>query len=130
MLSSPRVTIPALQSWTNNTINNMYNFDFNNFDAQLKNNKNLIDSKKIIFTESKETAEYLKIELQKALKQPITVFTGSSHNSLKEVIRANYDPNYDPKKQKKDFDILITTDVLAEGINLHRASVLINYDLH
>lgn len=99
------------------------------FVNQLKNNKNLIDSKKIIFTESKETAEYLKIELQKALKQPITVFTGSSHNSLKEVIRANYDPNYDPKKQKKDFDILITTDVLAEGINLHRASVLINYDL-
>lgn len=39
MLSSPRVTIPALQSWTNNTINNMYNFDFNNFDAQLKNNR-------------------------------------------------------------------------------------------
>ena len=99
------------------------------FIKELKENPTFINSKKIIFTESKETAEYLKVELQKALKQSVIAYTGSSHGSLKDIIRANYDPNYDIKKQKNDFDVLITTDVLAEGINLHRASVLINYDL-
>lgn len=33
------------------------------------------------------------------------------------------------KLDKDKFDILITTDVLAEGINLHRSNVIINYDL-
>ena len=32
------------------------------------------------------------------------------------------------KSEKNDLQILITTDVLAEGINLHRANVLLNYD--
>lgn len=32
-------------------------------------------------------------------------------------------------KNNDRFDLLITTDVLAEGINLHRANVLVNYDL-
>ena len=39
--------------------------------------------------------------------------------------------NYDPKHSEKSDDvrILITTDVLAEGINLHRSNIIINYDL-
>ena len=39
----------------------------------------------------------------------------------------NFDPNN--KNQQNDIRILITTDILAEGINLHRANILINYDL-
>ena len=30
--------------------------------------------------------------------------------------------------QKDDFDVIITTEVLAEGVNLHRANVILNYD--
>ncbi len=40
---------------------------------------------------------------------------------------ANFDANYQGS-QKNDIDILITTEVLAEGINLHRANVIVNYD--
>lgn len=40
--------------------------------------------------------------------------------------------SFNPKQKDRDndqFDVLVTTDVLAEGINLHRANALINYDL-
>ena len=42
-------------------------------------------------------------------------------------MRENYDPMY--KTQKDDILVLVTTDVLAEGINLHRSNIVINYDL-
>src|SRR5690606_21127642 len=44
-----------------------------------------------------------------------------------ETITANFDANFEGTHQD-DHDILITTDVLAEGINLHRANVIVNYD--
>lgn len=97
------------------------------FIKELKNNEILKESKKIIFTESQETAEYLKDKLHKELKIPVISFSGSSSATLKDKIRANFDPNN--KIQENDYNLLITTDVLAEGINLHRANVLINYDL-
>ena len=39
----------------------------------------------------------------------------------------NFDANYDGE-QKSDYDVIITTEVLAEGVNLHRANVILNYD--
>ena len=43
------------------------------------------------------------------------------------MISENYDPGQ--RNQKNDIRILITTDVLAEGVNLHRSNIVINYDL-
>ena len=40
---------------------------------------------------------------------------------MKDVIAANFDANYNGTK-KDDYQILITTDVLAEGVNLHRVN--------
>jgi superfamily II DNA/RNA helicase len=31
--------------------------------------------------------------------------------------------------QKNDYDILLGTDAISEGYNLHRAGVIINYDI-
>jgi superfamily II DNA/RNA helicase len=45
----------------------------------------------------------------------------------KKGIVASFDPNV--RNQKDDIRILITTDVLAEGINLHRSNVIVNYDI-
>ena len=42
------------------------------------------------------------------------------------LVRANFDANF--KEQANDYDILISTEVLAEGINLHRSNVIVNYD--
>ena len=41
---------------------------------------------------------------------------------------ANFDANLPPEKQVNDYNILLTTEVLAEGVNLHRSNVIIHYD--
>ena len=99
------------------------------FIDELKNNKELKHNKLIIFTESKETAEYLSKNIEDRLDEKVIVFSGSMPDSIRTSIRANFDPNYNKDKQKNDYRILVTTDVLAEGMNLHRSNVIINYDL-
>lgn len=99
------------------------------FTKELKNNKNLKNSKLIIFTESKETAEYLTDNIQKGINEKVLMFNGTMPDSIRASIRANFDPNYNKDRQRNDYRILVTTDVLAEGMNLHRSNVIINYDL-
>lgn len=89
----------------------------------------IIKGKKIIvFTESTETAEYLYEQLQGIYNSRIVYYSGQSSPALKVEIEDSFNPKYKSKNNDK-YDILITTDVLAEGINLHRANVLVNYDL-
>lgn len=85
------------------------------------------DGKSIIFTESKETADYLQAQLQKEFSGQIVCFTGSNSAADREEVIANFDAS--AKNPKDDYKLLITTDVLAEGANLHRANVVINYDI-
>lgn len=99
------------------------------FIDELKTRKELKSNKIIIFTESKETADYLQKEISERIKEEVLVFSGSMPDSIRTSIRANFDPNYNKDKQKNDYRILVTTDVLAEGMNLHRSNVIINYDL-
>lgn len=83
--------------------------------------------KLVIFTESKDTARYLYKQLIEH-EYFRTLMVSSENRKLdQERILANFDANYD-KEQSSDLDILVTTEVLAEGINLHRANVLVNYD--
>ena len=58
----------------------------------------------------------------------IIYFSGQSSSALKIEIEDSFNPKFKNKNNDK-YDLLITTDVLAEGINLHRANVLVNYDL-
>ena len=94
----------------------------------LKTDKNL-NNKIIIFTESKETAEYLAENIKNKLKRNVILFSGSMSDNIKNEIRNNFDPNVDKELVRDDYDVLVTTDVLAEGMNLHRSNVIINYDL-
>lgn len=98
------------------------------FCEELQNNKKLLGNKKIIFTESKETAEYLGQSLRKIYGTRVISFSGQSSAGLKAKIEDSFNPKYVSHENDR-FDVLITTDVLAEGINLHRANALINYDL-
>ncbi len=81
----------------------------------------------IIFSESKDTVKYVEEKLKNFFGNTVISFCGSDTNAKREII----ENNFDPKKEKvaNDFDILVTTDRLSEGINLHRASVIVNYDL-
>ena len=92
------------------------------FQNALENNPILKENKIIVFTESKETAKYLKDNIEGVL-----CFTGDSSDSEKTIVLENFDAKV--KDQKNDYRVLITTDVLAEGVNLHRANVVINYDI-
>jgi superfamily II DNA/RNA helicase len=83
--------------------------------------------KLVIFTESADTLHYLTDRLEKETNYKVLSVTSENRNAAFETIRENFDANYEGNF-KNDFDIILTTDVLAEGINLHRANVIVNYD--
>lgn len=83
--------------------------------------------KLVIFTESADTLNYLTERLSKETTYKVLSITSSNRSKLFETIRENFDANYEGHF-KNDYDIILTTDVLAEGVNLHRANVILNYD--
>ena len=106
------------------------------FIRQLRSQPVLKGQKGIIFTESAETAVYLYNQLNRYFPGEVLYFTskGGSHNgetmgreAARQLVEANFDPRH--ARPRDDVRLLITTDVLAEGINLHRSNVVINYDL-
>lgn len=82
----------------------------------------------IIFTEAKDTVDHLYRKLQNDFGNSIISFSGSDSRTKKNEIQDNFDPQF-ISKNINEKRILVTTDALSEGINLHRASILINYDL-
>ena len=100
----------------------------NEFKRNLTTNPLMKGKKAIVFTESTETAQYLYEELKEIYGERIIYFSGQSSAALKVEIEDSFNPKFKNKNNDK-YDLLITTDVLAEGINLHRANVLVNYDL-
>jgi superfamily II DNA or RNA helicase len=97
------------------------------FAEVLKTKAHLKTGKLVIFTESKETAEYLAAQIAKEVEPKVLVFTGVSHESVREEVTLNFDAKV--RHPKDDYRILIATEVLAEGVNLHRSHVVINYDI-
>lgn len=94
---------------------------------ELSTNQIFKKNKLIIFTESKETAEYLAKNINSKLPNVALCFTGSSSEVIREQVIENFDAR--AKFAKDDYRILISTEILAEGVNLHRSNVVINYDL-
>ena len=85
--------------------------------------------KLIIFSESKETVKELKKNLSKITSKRVLTVSSENRKSLENTIRDNFDANLEDNKWKTEYDIIITTEVLAEGINLHRSNVIVNYDV-
>ena len=52
--------------------------------------------------------------------------TAANRSRLGQTIKENFDANFDSDSMK--YNIIITSDVLAEGVNLHRSNVIVNYD--
>ena len=94
----------------------------------LLQSKDILKKNKIIlFTESKETANYLGENLPENLKKETIVFSGESDAIIRDKVIENFDAK--ARKPKNDYRILITTEVLSEGVNLHRSNIVINYDI-
>ncbi|NLE00122.1 MAG: helicase [Fibrobacter sp.] len=84
--------------------------------------------KLVVFSESKETTDYLVSKLEEnGFSGILSVHSGNRKDKL-PLVRANFDANISLSQQDNSFNILITTEVLSEGINLHRANIIVNYD--
>lgn len=84
-------------------------------------------SKLIIFTESKETADYLTKSINDNLKEKALYYFGGSQESVRDAVVENFDAR--ARHPKDDYRILVSTEVLSEGVNLHRSNVVMNYDI-
>ena len=81
----------------------------------------------IIFTESKETANYLFKNINDKYPERVLLYTGDSGESVRDKVIENFDAR--ARHKKDDYRILVSTEVLSEGVNLHRSNVVINYDI-
>lgn len=88
-----------------------------------------ISGKLIIFSESKETTEELNRKLSKITNKKVLTVSSENRKREENTIRENFDANLEEENWLNDYDIIITTEVLAEGINLHRSNVIVNYDV-
>ncbi|MCI0740768.1 MAG: phospholipase D-like domain-containing protein [Gemmataceae bacterium] len=92
--------------------------------------------KVMIFTEFADTAEYLREQLMAAEITGVEAVDGSSAGSERVDIIKRFAPYYNtpggeaPALPEPEIRVLISTDVLSEGLNLQDATRLINYDLH
>ena len=80
--------------------------------------------KLVIFTEHRDTVNYLANKLRTLLGRPEAVVTidGSCNREERHKRQQAF-------TQDKDVLILVATDAAGEGINLQRAHLMINYDL-
>lgn len=91
------------------------------------------DDKVLIFTEYKDTANYIASALQAAGISKVGVATGDTDDptSLAHRFspRSNALPGQDVVVHDSELRVLIATDVLSEGQNLQDAHIVVNYDL-
>ena len=117
-------------------------FKLKKFIDELKNNEKLKNNKLVLFSESKETCEDLFYNLSEQVTNKCMLYTSKvakinqnktekilNKEQARDVIAENFNPNIDEKNKKNDIQILISSDVLAEGVDLHRSNIVINYDL-
>ena len=97
----------------------------------LKLLKKYPNEKLLIFTEFCDTARYLYAQLQRAGFSNMEQIDSRRKVNREEIIE-RFSPCYNGRAPEDVVPVqtLITTDVLAEGLNLQDASVIVNYDLH
>lgn len=80
--------------------------------------------KLVIFTEHRDTLNYLHEKISLLLGRPEAVVTlhGGINREERQRIQASF-------TQDKNIIVLIATDAAGEGINLQRAHLMVNYDL-
>ncbi len=91
--------------------------------SELFNKKRNPEGKLVVFSESVDTVEYLERRIN---RKDVLVISSKNRSQQFKTIRENFDANW--KDKKDEYNIILTTDVLAEGVNLHRSNIIINYD--
>ena len=103
---------------------------------RLLKTKELAGQKVLIFTEFADTARYLKRQLDEAGIDGVAQVDSATKANRAEVIQS-FSPYYNgtssaalADRGRTETRVLISTDVLSEGLNLQDASRMINYDIH
>lgn len=96
------------------------------FDKEINNPHGYDKPRLVIFTEAIDTLESLVRYINSTGKHRALKISAHNRDEMHDVIVENFDAN--SKEKKDDYDVLVTTEVLAEGVNLHRSNVILNYD--
>ncbi len=118
---------PLFESWKKIDEDPKYEIFLNNLKNKFFNKDINTGGKIVVFSEAKVTTDYLVKRLKKDGFNKILSIDAQNRTSLKKILQREFDENFDGKKTN-DYNILISTEVLAEGINLHRSNIIINYD--
>ncbi|WP_419918210.1 helicase-related protein [Candidatus Poriferisocius sp.] len=104
--------------------------------VRLLRSNQLAGLKVLVFTEFADTARYVENELKAAEIEGLERIDSGSTLNRTEAIR-RFSPYYNgsstaelARAGQTEIQVLVSTDVLSEGLNLQDATRLINYDLH
>lgn len=80
--------------------------------------------KLIVFTEHRDTLTYLATRIQSLLGRDEAVVT--IHGGVSRDARRHVQEEF---RQNPEVQVLVATDAAGEGVNLHNANLMVNYDL-
>ncbi|HEY4498568.1 MAG TPA: helicase-related protein [Candidatus Paceibacterota bacterium] len=113
--------------WSNHDRDPKYDFFLNKITKSIA-----LDNKRkiIVFSEFSDTADYIFGRLKSAGFTRVFKYSSADANETnKNIIKTNFDAGIELARQADDFDIIIATDAISEGFNLHRAGIVVNYDI-
>lgn len=128
MLHYDRVVLEQLNNdWNNENEDPKFDLFRNRLETEFMNEDINASGKLVLFSESVDTLNYLYDRLTTEIdRTDVLKITAANRDRFRQIIADNFDANNDTKASQ--YNIIITSDVLAEGVNLHRSNVIINYD--
>ena len=115
-----------LDEWKEINFDPKYDFFVNKVKESLSKDKR---RKMVIFTEFSDTADYVYERLEKDGIKVLRYTSADASDKHRKVVKDNFDAGLDESKQSDDYDLIVATDAISEGFNLHRAGTVINYDI-
>lgn len=128
MLKRDKALLEKLNNnWEKENDDPKYDLFLTKFNTEFLNSDTNHSGKLVIFSESVDTLTYLYKRLTEDVgRGDVLMVTAANRKHLFDTIKNNFDANADNDEGK--YNVILTSDVLAEGVNLHRSNVIINYD--
>ena len=127
MLQHDKKVLEALNAdWKHEREDQKFDLFKEKLENEFFDSRNL-SGKLVVFSESVDTLNYLKGRLENELgRKDVLTVTAENRDRRATDIKENFDANSTVKKDR--YNIILTSDVLAEGVNLHRSHIIVNYD--
>ena len=84
----------------------------------------------VVFSSYADTVNYLYDVLSEKSDLRLLKYTSEDKSKQSnDILKKNFDASVPDDAQSDDYDVLLATDAISEGYNLHRAGIIINYDI-